>query len=200
MLKFTSKYGKFWKWFQAHEDEIFHFDANREKVFDKLASHLHRVHADLTFEFSSVYHGRREFIVSAGGIRNAFSEVMALVRRAPALPRWQIMAFRQRKDIPRIQCGDRSIERDSVFVDYVLVGDKMDLTIFIEGLVNGSSKDINSLKTVGYLLLDATVGEYDVETKIAGIQFVDALAFPERRRIPLRDLPNVVDGLPTSIQ
>jgi len=88
MLKFASKYRRFWKWFQAHEDEIFHFDAEREKVFDKLAAQLRRVHPNLTFEFSSIYEGRREFTVSAGGIRKAFPEVTALVGEAPAFPRW----------------------------------------------------------------------------------------------------------------
>jgi len=50
------------------------------------------------------------------------------------------------------------------------------------------------------LFLDATIGEYDVETKLAGIEFVDALEFPDRRRIPLRDLPTVVDKLPSVAQ
>jgi hypothetical protein len=199
MLKFASKYEKFWKWFRANEDEIFNFDANREKVFDKLTAHLRRVHGDLTFEFSGAYDGTREFIVSAGGITRAFPEVLALVRDAPILPRWKIIAFRQRKDIPSIRCGETVIERDSVYFDYASAGDQIDLTVFIKGLVNGSSNDVNGLKTVGYLLLDASVGEYNVETKIAGIQFVDASAFPERRRIPLVELSNIIDGLPTTI-
>jgi len=200
MLKFPSKYEKFWKWFRAHEDEIFQFEADRDRVFDKLAAHLQRVHPNLTFEFSSVDGGRREFIVSAGGIRKAFAEVVALVREAPVLERWQVIAFRQRKDIPAIQCGDKAIERDAVFFDYGLAGEKIDLTVFVEGIANGSAKDIVGLKTVGYLLLDATAGEYDVETKIAGIEFVDASSFPEKRRIPLRDLPNVIDSLPRAVQ
>jgi hypothetical protein len=200
ILKFMSKYEKFWKWFQAHEDKIFHFEADRERIFDSLAAHLSRVHADLTFEFSGVYDGKREFIVSAGGIKSAFPEVLALVRVAPALPRWQVIAFRQRQHIPAIQCGDRTIELDSVFFDYVVVRDKIHLTVFIQGMASGSSQDITGLKTLGYLLLDATIGEFDVETKIAGIQFVDVSAFPERRRIALRKLPDVVDGLTTTIQ
>jgi hypothetical protein len=78
--------------------------------------------------------------------------------------------------------------------------DKIDLTVFMQGLAGGSAGDITAIKTMGYLLLDATVGEYDVETKIAGIEFVDSLSSSERRRRPLRELPDVVDSLLETIQ
>jgi hypothetical protein len=128
------------------------------------------VHRDLTFEFSSVTDGRREFIVSAGGIKIAFPEVLTLVGDAPALPRWQIIAFRQRKDMPTIRYGGKTIERESVFFDYVSMDDKIDLTVFMQGLTGGSAEDITAIKTMGYLLLDATVGEYGVESLPETIQ------------------------------
>jgi hypothetical protein len=200
MSSVGSKYDEFWKWFAAHESEIFHFERKREKVFDKLASRLCRVHPDLVFEFSSVSEGRREFVVSAGGIESVFPEVTALVRAAPAFPRWQVTAFRQRQDIPEIRCGNKALNRDAVFFDYIPAGDKIDLLLFMPGFAESSADGVTGLKTIGYLLLDTAVGEYDVETKIAGIQFVDASAYPDRRRIPLRDLPQVVDKLPKTVQ
>jgi hypothetical protein len=51
------------------------------------------------------------------------------------------------------------VRRESIVFDFALAGDKIDLTVFMRGLANGSSKDITSLKTIGYLLLDAAVGE-----------------------------------------
>jgi len=200
MLGFGSKYRDFWKWFEAHEDEIFHFEREQEKVFDKLASRLRRVHPDLVFEFSSVSEGQREFTVSAGGIESIFPEVTSLVRDAPALSRWKIIAFRQRHDVPEIQCGGRVLNRDAIFFDYILAGEKIDLLLFIPGLAESSTDGVTGLKTIGYLLWDAAVGEFDVETKIAGIRFLDALDSPERRRIPLRELPQVVDKLPKTVQ
>ncbi|HSY93541.1 MAG TPA: hypothetical protein VK812_19435 [Candidatus Binatus sp.] len=200
MFGFGSKYAKFWKWFQAHDDDVFHFERNRQKVFEELAAQLRRVHSDLVFEFSSISEGRREFTVSAGGIRAAFPEVTALVHEAPPLPHWEVIAFRQRKDVPKIRTGDKELDRDAVFFDYVPVDDKIDMTVFIPGMADASTQDIVGLKTIGYLFLDAVIGEYDVETKIAGIEFVDAAAFPERRRTPLRELPDVVDKLPETVQ
>jgi hypothetical protein len=118
MLSFASKYQRFWKWFNKHEDEVFNFEADQEGVFDKLAAQLRRVHPNLTFEFSGLTGGKREFIVGAGGIKEAFPEVVALVRDAPALRRWVVIAFRQRKDVPSIRYGDRTVERESMLFDY----------------------------------------------------------------------------------
>jgi hypothetical protein len=47
MLGFGSKYTKFWRWFQAHEEEILHFERNQEKVFDKLGAELRRAAEEL---------------------------------------------------------------------------------------------------------------------------------------------------------
>ncbi|HKW17474.1 MAG TPA: hypothetical protein VJO35_08210 [Terriglobales bacterium] len=200
MLTFGSKYKKFWDWFQAHEDEIFQFEADQERVFDKLGGRLHRVHRNLTFEFSGIVDGKREFIVSAGGIKTAFPEVAALVREAPTLARWEVIAFRQRKNVPQIRYAGKTVERDSIFFDYIPAGEKLDLTIFVDGMAGASREEITALKTIGYLLLDATVGEYDVETKIAGIEFVDSSMFPDRRRLPFLGLPGVIDKLPGAVQ
>jgi hypothetical protein len=200
MFGLGSKYLKFWKWFRSRETEIFHFENDQEKVFDKLAAELRRVHPDLVFEFSSIVDGRREFTISAGGIRAAFAEVTTLVREAPTLQKWKILAFRQRQDIPSIKCGDKELQRDAIFFDHATVGDKADLTLFMPGIRGASPQDVVGLKTIGYLMLDSVVGEYDVETRIAGIEFVDAADQPERRRIPLRELAAIVDALPRAVQ
>lgn len=200
MLTFGSKYKKFWKWFEAHEHEIFNFEADQERVFDKLADHLQHVHRNLVFEFSSITDGMREFIISAGGIKEAFPAVTALVRESPPLPRWKIIAFRQRHEIPSIQCGDINLNHDAVFFDYAEHGNRIDITVFLPGIVNSTPERLTALKTVGYLFLDAAVGEYDVETKIAGIEFVDATIHPQRRRLPLRELPEILDALPMTVR
>ena len=63
-----------------------------------------------------------------------------------------------------------------------------------------SKEEIVGLKTIGYLTLDSLIGEFDVETKIAGIELVDTSRYPERRRIALRELTKIVDQLPETIQ
>ena len=59
---------KFWQWFDAHQDQLFNFELDRERIFDELSSRLNCVHPELTFEFGPEK-DKREFVISAGGIR-----------------------------------------------------------------------------------------------------------------------------------
>jgi hypothetical protein len=75
----------FWIWFVQHEAEMFYFDAHREaerdRLFGRLAAELRKVSPDLTFEFGP--RGQtREFIISAGGTRDAFPVVTGLAGAA----------------------------------------------------------------------------------------------------------------------
>ena len=60
----------FWTWFVEHETELHSLDcdheAEREAVFDELASALENVHPELTFEFGLIAE-KREFVIRAAG-------------------------------------------------------------------------------------------------------------------------------------
>src|SRR5258708_6440308 len=83
----------FWAWFQKNEALLFDFEKDQEKVFDSLAAALHKVHPSLTFEFAPRQGGRREFVISADGIKDAFPKVESLYTSAPRIPRWQFIKF-----------------------------------------------------------------------------------------------------------
>src|ERR1700722_18171438 len=59
----------FWKWFQSNEDTLFNFEKNREQTFDKLGAEMHKLNPSLTFEFGPIEDGKREFVISADGIK-----------------------------------------------------------------------------------------------------------------------------------
>lgn len=77
----------FWKWFQQNEALLFDFERDREHIFDLLSSEIRRVHPSLTFEFGPKEGNRREFVISADGIRDAFPKVESLFSSAPPLPK-----------------------------------------------------------------------------------------------------------------
>lgn len=87
----------FWDWFVSREPKLFSFRADREDeregVFNELAAQLQKVHLDLAFEFGPNA-AKREFVISAGGIKGAFSSASSLLGAAPILDRWRITAFR----------------------------------------------------------------------------------------------------------
>lgn len=106
-----SKEAQFWNWFQKNEDTVFHFEKDRERVFDQLGTALQAVNPDLTFEFGPVTSdGEREFVISAGGIKSVFPAVEAVAQSAPPLPRWIIVKYRQRRNPTWSTAGRRCVQ------------------------------------------------------------------------------------------
>jgi hypothetical protein len=167
-----SKESDFWDWFRKHEVEIFHFEKDRENIFDRLAKSLSSVDRDLTFEFGPIRAGVREFVISAAGIRSAFLSVMRLCDDQPALKRFHVTAFRpRRKNIGDIDYGGVQISSAKVF--YHLCKDedpqKVGILIFLPG---HQEEKREILGQIGYLFLDEALGEYDMETKVGFIEIM----------------------------
>ena len=186
---------EFWKWFQNHEKELYDFEKDQEKVFDSLNDALKKVSPDLTFEFGpKKSDGRREFVISAGGIKAAFPKVEALCAAAPKLDRWIVVKFRpRRKDINDLQYNDKKVKAEDV--RYLLFKDekpgKVGIMIFLPGFHKGSEK--GDFGQIGYLFLDEALGEYDVEMKVGAIVFEEQTSKYFARSRPLAELAGDFD-------
>ncbi len=168
----TSVQDDFWRWFLAHESQFFEFDPvtvpERERLFDKLAAELNKLDPDLVFEFGPP-ETKREFVISAGGIKRAFPAVVSLVAAAPTLDRWEVIAFRPRRTLHIVEFGGKRVDPRDVQVTLLDNGENgLALNYFIPGF---SEHDV-ALKQIGYLLLDEALGEYDVETRLGLIKML----------------------------
>jgi hypothetical protein len=162
---------EFWSWFAKHESVLFDFDpvreAERESLFDELAGELRRVNPDLTFEFGPKG-TRREFVVSAAGIKRAFPAVASLIAAAPTLARWQLIAFRPRRTPHVVEFRGKRVHPKDVQLSLLDNGKTAGIYLFMPGFREGDA----DLKQIGYLLLDETLGEYDVESRLGPNQDV----------------------------
>ena len=86
--------------------------------------------------------------------------------------------------------GDTVVSADQVLVAVEPDGDKLGLTLLIEGY-RPTPDDV--FEQIGYLLLDRTLGEYDVETRIGYIEFQHGRPRHPRAFVPLAELPAIVD-------
>jgi hypothetical protein len=164
-----SKEAAFWRWFRANESRLFDFEKDRERVFDELQGQLHAVQSDLTFEFGPKQDGKREFVISADGIRKAFPAVVSLADAVPMLPRWKITKFRPRRNFQSpVTLNGLSISPEQVKFTMERDGDRVGITLFIEGY---NPAEHLKYASVVYLMLDQALGEYDVETKVGFIEF-----------------------------
>lgn len=185
----TTPEQNFWKWFQENEAVLFDFEKDQERMFDKLLTQMHRVQPNLTFEFGPKENGRREFIISADGIKEAFPKVESLYASAPALPRWKFVKFRPRREPFDISYAGVNVVAKSVRVDAERQGQKADVTVFVP---NYSKAQNRAYSAIVFLLLDQALGEYDVETRVGAIEIEDLAEAPSRAG-SLEDLQRTFD-------
>jgi hypothetical protein len=191
--KQDSKEVEFWRWFRANEERLFEFEKDRDRVFGELQVQLQRIQPSLTFEFGPKENGKRELVISADGIRDAFPAVVALADAAPALPRWKITKFRPRRSFQSaITFNGLKISPEQVEFTLEPDGDKLGLTLFIDGYNKAEHE-----KYVGvvFLMLDQTLGEYDVETKVGLIQVKPRSAESKLTKRPFSALAPSFDKL-----
>lgn len=95
---------KFWNWFKDNSDNYLNLEQDQDTLLKNLRGALDKVNPDLVFEFSPILDdGKREFIISADGMKSIFPIVKALVNGAPQLDKWHIIAFRQpREGYPKL--------------------------------------------------------------------------------------------------
>jgi hypothetical protein len=181
----------FWKWFQNNENSLFDFEKDQERIFDQLGTEMHKLNPSLTFEFGPKEDGRREFVISADGIRDAFPEVEALYAAAPSLPRWKFIKFRPRRKPNDISYGGVSVKASSVSVLVKPNGEKVDITVFIPGYTKAAHK---TYAAIAFLFLDEALGEYDVETRVGKVN-IDSASNAHTQSYSLDALPKAVDTL-----
>ena len=182
----------FWRWFQANESRLYDFEKDREKIFDELGTQLHRIRPELTFEFGPQRDGKREFVISADGIKDAFPAVITLVDAAPSLSRWKITKFRPRRGFQSpVTLNGFRLAPDQVRFTIGPDGEKAGLTLFIDGY---DPAEREKFATAVYLMLDQTLGEYDVETKVGFIELESATAPSRSVKQPFSSLAESFDG------
>ena len=181
----------FWNWFQKNDDALFDFEKDQERIFDRLAAELHKVEPSLTFEFGPKENGRREFTISADGIRNAFPAVERLYAAAPALTRWKVQKFRQRREPSDISFRGVKVTASSVTVELRWAGEKVNLRVFIPGYTDTTRETYLS---IAFLMLDQALGEYDVETRVGEIS-VKEVSQASAKAYSLKDFPRRFDEL-----
>jgi hypothetical protein len=191
---------QFWNWFIHHEVELFGFDpgqvAEREKVFDALASELQKVDPDLAFEFGP-NGARREFVISAGGIKRAFPAVVSLANAAPTLSRWRVIAFRPRRTpFHIVEFGSKRVDPEDVQFSLLDNGKLAGIYLFIPGFREGDA----DLAQIGYLLLDGALGEYDVESRLGLIKMLSPDTHTGGERYRLVELPARFDKLVSQLE
>ena len=184
----------FWRWFEKNQEMLYNFENDRNQAFHKLKTALSKVHPDLTFEFGPDVNGVRDFVISAGGLREAFPVVKSLYESAPPMPRWNFIAFRPRRAPMPLKMNDITIEPSNLEIALEPDGVKPGFNVFVKDYEE-SKRDLY-LHLV-FLMLDQAIGEYDMTMKVGFIEIKSFEENTEFKRHRFDELPQIFDEFVT---
>jgi hypothetical protein len=183
----------FWRWFRDHETELLRVRTGHEAIAGDLDRALSRVDTNLTWEFGPADAAPREFVISAGGVKAAFPVVQRLASGAPVLPRWKVTPFRQRSpDVTEVHID--GIALDARHVEFLMEPEGTLLALVIS-VPNFRPTPTKAYEQAVYLLLDAMLGEYTVETKIGAIDIGGVENRKPGQWQPLTSVARAVDAV-----
>lgn len=177
---------QFWSWFQAEAPRLL-ADKDLRRVMKEINDHLEPKHRGVFVEVGDDKQGRR-LVISSDGKKELFPVVQEVYTARPAVPGWNIVAFRQRdRETFVIEMSGLKLDPRLMKVATEREEDKLSIVVFVPNLVR-SKEMLQAL----YIVLDHTIGEYDMETRIGGIDFEPIeKASPDAK--PLSDLPKIID-------
>lgn len=161
----------FWHWFQENQMRFYDLDINgNESLFDELSEELKKIDEHLTFEFGQIKdNAKRDFILSANGLRKSFPVVFNLHELAPALEKWDIIALKPRMENPegtQLNLSGKIMGIEDLFFEYEAEFDNISIVLYLR-----ADYPYNVLAQIGFIFLDLLLGEYDVATKLGQIDF-----------------------------
>ena len=184
-----SKDEQFWDWFVENSGRISE-SSSEPAVLKQVADKLSKVSPGLGFEIEQKESKPRNFVISANGVTKLFETVVKLVKVAPKMDGWKIVAFRQRtksSDVA-IEVSNKKYDSKKINFSYELNGDKIDLVLYGNDLEPGNQVDLMGV----FVLLDALVGEYDVEMKLGRIDIAKDKS--SSKTYALSKLPDLIDN------
>lgn len=176
----------FWKWFEANAVAL-RAEKNLQQAMETINDQLERIYPGLVAELGQDG-DRRTLVISADGNKKFFPLVQEVYAARPSLSGWNVVAFRQRDKYP-FPIEMHGITLDPRAMKYLAERepDKLSITVFVPGFTEN-----DEMKQGLYMVLDHTLGEFDMETRIGGIEFA-ALEKAPGDAAPLAGLPELID-------
>lgn len=158
----------FWNWFRGNAPSLQTLSSEDDPLWSELESRLSALHPDLTFELGSSDEERREFVISAGGSREAFPAVRALAAAAPDLPRWRVVPFRPRRaHLAGVSVFGLALSPEQVRFELQPEPGGTGIVMYIPGY---EKSDHARYVAAAFVLLDRALGEVDVEMKLGSVE------------------------------
>ncbi len=197
MARTADPRARFWRWFRDNgvqlRDRIYGEDTDaRDEAAEELRQAGAAVQEGMVLECGPMAAEVRTLIVSADGQPELVDTVKEFVAEAPALPGWEISAFRPRMDVGDsivIRLEDEEVGPADIWFRIEEGADGLDLTLAVRGLTEENER----LRRLGAVLLTQhTVGELDTLTLLGSLDFEALPDDPAAEGYrPFSELPDV---------
>lgn len=156
---------EFWDWFKANNSNFFFLnqindEQERERLLDIFLSHLHKYSDKLFFLIGGHPDETQDLIITAEGNVSAFDQVEELVKSAPKIDNWNIIAFKPPADsIPASESNGVSLNAEDLWfmpLENKKNPDSLGIRVFIPGYQTERREDF---LYVTHQLLDVLLGE-----------------------------------------
>ncbi len=197
----TAAQTAFWDWFKlngARLAEVIYGpdEARRDAAMMEVREATEKVEEGIIAEFAQSKEGKpRQFIISADGRPERVDPVKDLVDAAPAMPGWEVVAFRQRMPIGEsleIAIENERVGPGDIWFRVSDHDDGLTLTLHVRGLTAANEK----LRGLGAsLLAEHAVGERDALLLLRGLDVAALPSDPAAAGLhPFRELVNVFEA------
>lgn len=171
---------QFWDWFQVNEAKYFFLnqindDDEKEQLLDELLSHLHEYCDQLFFEIGGYPDQKQDLIITAEGDTDFFSAVEMLVKEAPSLEYWNVLAFKPAREDYIIEYEGIEVNPGQMYF-IPLSNDKEPKKIGVRVYIDNYSKaQKKTFLSATLLVLDNVLGE---KSHALDIGYVDIAILP----------------------
>lgn len=173
---------RFWNWFEKNQHQYLFLnqvdEVEKERLLNEFLENLH-IYCDGLF-FSIGGHPKDEkidIIITAEGIIEHFDKVEQLVKKAPKLKDWKVIAFKQPGDPGfKIDFGNREFDPDqTIFIPLISEEDPNAIGIHV-CYPDYDEEDRSLFMSATFLMLDALIGE---KATSLDIHYLDVINTPD---------------------
>lgn len=192
-----SKEQQFWDWFKENEAKYYFLnqieDADeKERLLDELLEHLHAFCDQLFFQVGGLPNDKQDLIITAEGNPDFFDTVESLVKEAPHLNYWNIIALKPAKQGGSVKYNGIELDPKAIFFDPLdsKASEKIGLRLYVSSYNPNNKMDF---LTAAYWLLDNILGERSCAQDIGYVDMECLRTIEEREElIELTKLPQYI--------
>lgn len=179
-----TKEEQFWNWFKKNEAQFFFLNQiddgdEKERILDELLAQLHIYCHKLYFEVGGEPDQKQNLIITAEGNQDYFDQVESLVKKAPHLEHWNVIAFKPIAEDGIIEINDIKLSPESMWFMPLNSknSEKIGLRIYID---NFNPADTETYLKAIFLVLDNLLGEKSNALDIGYVEIDDLATYPQK--------------------